>query len=152
MASEPKAVWGDIATAAFVQSCHLFKSLDEDALQDLIKLASVQTFATGEVIFHEGEIGEDFFIVKDGVVGVSVDRDGQVVDLAHFDKGACIGEGAVLSSSPRRATVSARTEVAVIRFPALMVKALGERFPKVLKLLETIRSARGKDLSEKTAE
>jgi hypothetical protein len=40
------------------------------------------------------------------------------------------------------ATVSARTELSVIRFPGAMVVALAKRFPKVGKLLEALQAAR----------
>jgi hypothetical protein len=43
MASEAREVWGDLAASAFVQENHLFRSLDEEARRDLVKLARYQS-------------------------------------------------------------------------------------------------------------
>lgn len=149
MASDAREVWGDLATSAFVQSSHLFKSLDEEAMQDLLKLASCVTYAAGEPIVREGDAGDEFFLIKDGVAAVTAQKNGTEHELGHLDKGAFFGEYAVLTGKPRMATVTARTEVTAVRFPAPMIAAFAERFPKVKKLLDAVKAAREKDAEAK---
>ncbi len=147
MASDPKEVWGDLATSAFVRSSHLFKSLDEEACQDLLKLAQVQVYGPGETLIGEGSTGDDFFLVRDGSAALSADRGGRALGLGHLERGGFFGEEKLLGGAGHPATVVALTEVAVVRFPAPMVAALAERFPKVGQLLQAVAAARQKELA-----
>jgi CRP-like cAMP-binding protein len=147
MASDPREVWGDLATSAFVRSSHLFKSLDEEACQDLLKLARVQTYSAGETLVGEGSAAEDFFLVRDGTAALSAERDGRALELGHLDRGGFFGEQRLLGGDIHPTTVVALTEVAVVRFPAPMVAALAERFPKLGQLLQAVAAARRKELA-----
>jgi CRP-like cAMP-binding protein len=145
MASRPREVWGDLATSAFIEASHLFRPLDEEARRDLLHLAVTQTFAPAEVILSEDEVGDDFFLVLDGVAAATTQRAGQVVELGTLDRGAFFGEFRLLTGRPHMATVFARTEVTVVRFPASLIAALAIRFPKVRQLLDSVKAGREKD-------
>jgi CRP-like cAMP-binding protein len=75
-------------------------------------------------------------------VVVRLESGGVVRDVAYLDRGAIFGEFAALGSPVRLATVVARTELQVIRFPGSVVAALLERFPRFAKLLGALASAR----------
>ena len=145
MASEPRQVWGDLATSAFVQGSHLFRTLGEEETRDLLKLAATVSFAPGERILVEGGAADDFYLVRDGIAAVTAHRNGQDVELGLLEKGAFFGEFRLISGVPHVATVTARTEVTVVRFPTPMVAALAGRHPKVLKLLEAVKVGREKE-------
>jgi len=149
MASEAREVWGDLAASAFVQGNHLFRSLDEEALRDLVKLSAYQTFAPGERVIEQGQAGEEFFLVRDGLASVTVARAGRAVELGTLEQGAFFGEFRLLTAALHFATVSAVTELTVVRFPAPMILALGDRFPRMRKLLESVKAARERANSEK---
>jgi hypothetical protein len=51
----------------------------------------------------------------------------------------------------RAAALVARSEVSVVTFPAPVIAAIGERFPKVRKLLEAVHAARERDAAQKLA-
>ncbi len=142
MASEPGPVFGDLATTAFVESSLLFKSLDPDARRDLIQLARLVTFAAGEVISSENDDG--FYLLRDGSAAVLVARDGAPVEIAVLERGALFGEARVLGSGVE-AALAARTDGAAVLLPAPVVAAVAERFPKMKKLLETVKAAREKE-------
>ncbi len=142
MASEAREVWGDLATSAFVQGNHLFRSLDEEARRDLVKLSLYQTFAPGERVIERGQAGEEFFLVRDGLAAVTVAEDGRAVELGTLEQGAFFGEIRLLTGVPHTADVSAVTQLTVVRFPAPMILALCDRFPRMKKLLESVKAAR----------
>jgi CRP-like cAMP-binding protein len=146
MASEPREVWGDLATIAFVESSHLFKSLDPDAHHDLLELAQVVSYVAGETIAGEGD--EGFCLVRDGAAAIVVASGTGATDLAHVDRGAFFGEARVLGV-PCAASLVARSDVTVLRFPAAVIAAMAERFPKVRKLLEAVLAARERDAASK---
>jgi CRP-like cAMP-binding protein len=149
MVTKPREVWGDLATSAFIEASHLFKSLDEEAREDLIKLAQSVCFTAGEVVLRQGEGGEFFYLIQDGSVDVTALRDGQAAEVGILDRGAFFGESHALTGAPHRATISARTDICVIQFPSPIIGALAERFPKVRKLLEAVSSGRGKETTSK---
>ena len=82
---------------------------------------------------------------KDGIADVSSSRNGRAVELGVLEKGAFFGEFRLISGVPHVATVTARTEMTVVRFPAPMISALAGRHPKVRKLLEAVKSGREKE-------
>ena len=149
MASEPHEVWGDLATSAFVQGNLLFRSLDDEARSDLVKLSAYQTFAPGERVIERGQAGEEFFMVRDGLATVTVARGGRAVELGTLNQGAFFGEMRLLTGAPHGADVSAVTELTVVRFPAPMILALCQRFPRMKKLLESVMAARERANAEK---
>jgi len=148
MASAPLAVWGDLATTAFVESSHLFKSLDPDARRDLLQLATLVTFAPGEQVSAEGD--ESFYLVRDGAAAVVVSGPGGPTEVARLERGAFFGEARVLGTGPA-GTLAAVSEVTLVAFPAPVIGAMGERFPKVRKLLEVVQAARARDAAGRIA-
>ncbi len=149
MASEAREVWGDLAASAFVQENHLFRILDEEARRDLVKLSRFQTFSPGERIIECGQAGEEFFLVRAGLARVTVPRGGQPVELGTLEQGAFFGEFRLLTGSPHGADVSAVTELTVVRFPAPMILALCQRFPRMRRLLELVKEARERANAER---
>ncbi len=150
MASAPRPVWGDIATTAFVEASHLFKSVEPDARRDLLQLGKVLELAPGEVVPASADSGEAFYLVRDGAASVLVPGKDGTVELARLERGAFFGEAQVLGGG-RPASLRAVTDVTVIAFPAPVVGAIAERFPKVRKLLETVHAARERDAAERLA-
>ncbi|HEY7725782.1 MAG TPA: cyclic nucleotide-binding domain-containing protein [Anaeromyxobacteraceae bacterium] len=137
-------MWGDLVATAFVESSPLFRSLDDEARQDLLQVAEQLTFLAGEEVVREGEPGDDIFMVREGQAAVSRGAEAGA-QIAVLDRGAVFGEFVAMGSPVRTATVRARTALAVIRFPGAVVVALAARFPKVGRLLEHVRAARERD-------
>ncbi len=148
MASAPREVWGDLATTAFVEASHLFKSLDEGARRDLLRLAQVVSFSPGELVSGEGDDG--FYLVLEGATAVLVSAPGGAVEIARLERGAFFGETRVLGAG-RRASLGALSEVTLVLFPARVIAAMSDRFPKVKKLLEVVLAARERNAEQKAA-
>jgi CRP-like cAMP-binding protein len=69
----------------------------------------------GEIIFSEGEIGNDMFILQAGTVELIKAIAGETKVLATLEKGDFFGEMSVLEDLPRTATARAKTDVEVVR-------------------------------------
>jgi len=138
MPGEPREVWGDLPTSAFIGASVLFRTLDDATRADLLKLARLQSFAPGELVDREGE--GDLFLIRDGQAKVTLQADGNTVEVATVERGAYFGEMIAEPGCPE--LVRAHTGLDVIRFPGPMIAALAERFPRVGKLLEALREAR----------
>ena len=72
-----------------------------------------KSFAAGEEIIHEGDVGEELFILVEGTCEVS----NSGVKIAKLDVGSSFGELSLVDSQPRSATVRALepSRVLVIR-------------------------------------
>lgn len=63
-----------------------------------------KNFAKNEVIFHEGDPGDEMFIIQEGKVKISKKIGDVHKTLAILDKGEFFGEMAILNNKPRSAT------------------------------------------------
>ena len=71
--------------------------------------------AAGEVIFQEGDLGTEMFIIHEGKVEISKQvESGESKPLAVFEKGDFFGEMAILEDLPRTATATALTAATLL--------------------------------------
>lgn len=96
--------WGDERTPAFAAAVEseLERRLAASILRDGVKLVR-RRVARGETLVEQGTLGQDLFVLLDGVFDVEVD--GAVV--AQVGSGAILGERAVLGDGRRTATLRA---------------------------------------------
>jgi hypothetical protein len=69
----------------------------------------------GDIIFSEGDIGTEMFIIQSGVVELFKSIAGETRVLATLEKGDFFGEMSVLEDVPRNASARAKTDVEVVR-------------------------------------
>jgi|GEM_PF-452182 len=84
-----------------------------------------KTFRRGEIIFREGEMGNQAYIVVTGTVEVFRYVEGEKVSLASLRKGELFGEMALVDNSLRTAVARERTGVVIIP-RVLFYQSLGE--------------------------
>ncbi len=69
-----------------------------------------RSYAVGEMIFRNGDTGQELFLVRRGVVRVMLPlKDGSHHNLASFGRGSFFGEMAFLTGEPRSAQAVATT-------------------------------------------
>ena len=141
MASAPRPVWGDLATTAFVESSHLFKSVDPDARRDLLQLAKLLELGPGELVPSPVESGDSFYLVRDGSASVLVPGKAGAVEIARLEHGAFFGEGRVLGGD-RPASLRAITDLTVVAFPAPEPDAVAAAKTQGKPLLVAVHAAR----------
>jgi CRP-like cAMP-binding protein len=147
MPCAPREVWGDLAATAFVEANVLFRSLDAETRRDLLRLATQEDHEAGQRI-AAGDGDDRVYLIRDGNAAVVLDRAGTPVQVALLERGAFFGEERVLGN-PVEGALVARTDVALVTFPAPVLAAVAERFPRVRKLLEAVAAARQKDAAQR---
>jgi CRP-like cAMP-binding protein len=75
---------------------------------------SSQTFASGDQIFAQGDLGTEMYIIQEGEVHIVKHITGESHVLSKLEKGDFFGEMALLESVPRTADAVAATEVRVL--------------------------------------
>jgi len=63
-------------------------------------------FRAGEVLFREGESGDEMFVVQSGLVRITKHFGGEERPLATLGRGEFVGEMAILNEKPRTATAT----------------------------------------------
>ncbi len=109
------------------------------------------THLMGDIIFSEGDIGTDMFILQSGTVELLKAIGGETRVLATLEKGDFFGEMSVLEDVPRSASARAKTDVELVRingatFDAMlrsnteiavrMMRKLSRRLREVTAMLE----------------
>ncbi len=86
-----------------LQGVPIFRFLNYQELVKVASLTELRHFVADEVIFNEGDEGEELFVVLSG--GVRVTKGEQT--LVEFGQGEHFGEMALIDREPRSASVSA---------------------------------------------
>ena len=73
------------------------------------------TFAPGQIIVRQGEVGDAAYVVLSGKAEVLVDSPNGQIKVADLEPNAIVGEIAILSNQTRTATVRATTSVDTLR-------------------------------------
>jgi signal transduction histidine kinase len=118
----------------------LFSRLSPQDLARVRGIARELTFAASQNIFNEGDPGDGVYLVRDGLVEISVQGGpaGRFI-LKEAGPGDLIGEMAVLEDQPRSATAVALKETVLYFLPRADVLNLVEAVPSVaLALLKEI--------------
>jgi hypothetical protein len=105
----------------------------------------------GDIIFSEGEIGTEMYIIQSGTVELLKEIGGETRVLSTLEKGDFFGEMSVLEDLPRTASARAKTDVELVRingatFDAMlksnaeiavrMMRKLSRRVREVTDMLE----------------
>jgi CRP-like cAMP-binding protein/thioredoxin reductase/Fe-S-cluster-containing hydrogenase component 2 len=93
---------------------YLELSLPEAEFEQLVHEAQLKQYAVGEVLFDEGDEADGLYLIRRGSVTVSRHVAGKEVVLAYVSAGNYVGEMALVSDTPRSATVRAVSPTDVI--------------------------------------
>jgi CRP/FNR family transcriptional regulator, cyclic AMP receptor protein len=88
----------------------LFSACSDKELDRLARHAEIVEFAAGDTLMAEGELGQEFYVIVDGEVGVTRGE----TTVAKLGPGAYVGELALLDPGPRTATVAALRDTATV--------------------------------------
>ncbi len=92
---------------AFLRDSELFENQPPEVIRAVLEQGQLVQFGPGDVVFRQGDEGERLFVVKSGVLEVLASpADGaDQVPVAYLGTGEVLGELALLTGSPRSATV-----------------------------------------------
>ena len=118
-------------TLAFLREVRLFKDIETPELTALGYTLRERILRRGQVLFHEGEIGEEMFVVVRGSIVISKpvkERVEQV--LARIGPGDFFGEMSLFDRSPRSATVQADSDATLLALDREALRRLTEVSPR----------------------
>jgi CRP-like cAMP-binding protein len=96
-------------------------------------------FEDGEVIFEEGSIGNEFYIIEQGKVEISQRINGNKTTIAVLERDDFFGEMAAITDAPRSATATALGETDLICLSTgLLFKKMQSNPHFTAKILQTL--------------
>jgi CRP-like cAMP-binding protein len=90
-----------------LQRVPIFQGLDRRELERIAGSMKQRTFRAGDTVTTEGQGGVGFFVIEDGTARVTVGGE----DRRTLGSGDYFGEVALLTDSPRTATIKAETDL-----------------------------------------
>mmetsp|Transcript_2408 Transcript_2408/g.4651 ORF Transcript_2408/g.4651 Transcript_2408/m.4651 type:complete len:350 (+) Transcript_2408:42-1091(+) len=99
----------------------LMKMLSPSDRKQLMLALKEVNFRSGEKIIKQGDAGDNFYILDQGVCDIHIDGKGSVMKAK---KGVAFGELALLHNAPRAATVTAESDVTAWALDILSFKSI----------------------------
>ena len=111
----------------------------------LLPNSRVHQFGNGEVLMHQGEIGDFFHILRRGTVEVVAHAtNGGSIHIADVKAPAFVGEIALLTGEPRNASVVARSDVEVLELNRDAFTHLFQQRPESLNEISEVVAGESK--------
>jgi CRP/FNR family cyclic AMP-dependent transcriptional regulator len=125
------------AKIELLKQAPLFSGCSKSELRALARIADELDLRQGTVITREGRPGREFFVLISGSADVT--KNGEKV--AQLGAGEWFGEIALLTDSPRTATVTATSPVDVLVVTDRRFREVVETMPSIaLKILSSVSS------------
>src|SRR5712692_11260859 len=99
----------------FLRSSDLCENQPDEVLHAVLAQGQVEDYGPGAIVFRQGDQGDKLYIVKSGVLEILTSQsDGaDPLPLAYLGTGEILGELALLTGSPRSATVRSPEQAVV---------------------------------------
>ena len=109
--SKQLSMYSTLEKALILNSIDLFESIPSEELIRVAQIAEEEQFETDTPLFEEGDFGDSMYIVANGKVRV---HKGKRI-IAELEKGACVGEMALLDQEPRSADVTVNADTIMLK-------------------------------------
>ncbi len=122
----------------------LVRSLPPEDMEDLLLCIQPVTCKTGETIFVQGEKGNAFYLIDQGIVSI-IAEDQELKDakqIAQLKTGDSFGEMALLTGEPRTASAIALTETTLLKIEKEHFHELLDRSPRLRFAVNKLTSSR----------
>lgn len=113
----------------FLRQHPLFGALPASLLGGLAEQARTRTVAPGAVLCEEGDPADSVFVLLSGRMEVERNGKGAVASLGR--RGDLMGEMAILTGTPRSATLRAELESSVLEIPSDGFRQMLDRVPEL---------------------
>ena len=140
-------------TVEFLSTVEIFSLLKPEEINSIAGLFKVREIKGGEVLFREGEEGNELFIVKRGTVASSIRLpDGGERQVAVFNAGNFFGEMSIFENAPRSATCYCTEQSTLLGLHEKEFYRMIEQYPdiatKIMYRMLNITTQRLRDTGE----
>jgi hypothetical protein len=123
-------------TAALVEQVPFFKHASAEFLRDIIPRLDARQFEPGEILVHQGDVGDEMYFLTKGQAEVLCGNAPQPLTILR--EGSFFGELAILWDAPRAATVRTLSDVEVYALSRDGVLQLAHAHPDFERYLKAV--------------
>jgi CRP-like cAMP-binding protein len=128
-----------------LKTVDLFQDIPGELLSQISQISSTKNYEQGEVIFKEGDSGDSMFIVINGEV--SIKKKEKII--AKLEKGASLGEMALLDNEPRSADAVADKDSVLLKINQDVFYELMEGNADIMKQIVRLLTSRLRDANSR---
>jgi CRP/FNR family cyclic AMP-dependent transcriptional regulator len=114
--------------ASLLKQIPLFAEVPEDDLRKVAAFATTEEFPEGATVVKEGGYSNHFYAIQEGTV--KVERGGE--HLADLGPGDVFGEQGLLEKQERSATVTATSQIKLIKIEHWELSRMKQSMPEVV--------------------
>ena len=141
------------ARVAALRGVELFARLEREELRSLAQRLVRAPFAAGDVITRQGAIAHWLYLLVKGEAEVWVEAaDGPRRRVATLGPGQVFGEMGMMTGEPRRATITARTDVECYRLDKAGFEGIIRTRPAIAEDISRVLAARAGGLKQTVEE
>lgn len=120
-----------------------FTDLPEDELDRILAQLEIVNLKSGEILFREGDPGENMYIVVSGDLEILMapDTDNELI-LNRIPQGEYIGEMSLVTGAPRTASVRAHGDVVLLSMSRAQLMDLLQQHPQLASTMVNVLSHR----------
>jgi serine/threonine protein kinase len=133
---------GSAPDIQFLKATPILDTLSDQALKQLMVAIQPVRCGEGERLMHQGEEGDCFYIIRQGSCAVSIDKDGEAMQVAVLRAGDLVGEMAILTGESRNANVDAVTDMALWRINRKALENISLQHPEIRQVLTQVVTKR----------
>ncbi len=115
----------------FIEGIDLFQNMTVREAKIASLMAYTEDLKQGTLLFTEGEIGDEMYVVLEGSISIFMQKDGSRTDLALLEKGNTFGEMGLFRKAERSASAEAAEKTRVLVVNRDCLEPLKKRNPKI---------------------
>jgi len=133
---------------AILAEVDLFASFSPDELRALAEKLVIAPFVKGSAITRQGRVAHWLYLIVSGEADVWVEQNGKRTHVATLLSGSVVGEMGMMTGEPRRATVTARSDVECLRLGKSGLESVLRARPDIASEISAVIAARQGQLDE----
>lgn len=115
-----------------INSIGLLANLDEDEAKDFLNTGTILPCKEGDLIIRPGDVGDEMFVVLEGVAEVWGGTEERPLSMALLGPGQVFGEIAFVSKVPRTAKVVANTDMKLLLLTQTFFNKAMKNMPSIV--------------------
>lgn len=117
---------------SFMKGVHLFAQLTEDELYHFLPYMYLRKYKQNEAVFFRNDPSNAIYIVRNGVIKISLDIEGNMEELAKAHANETLGDNTLLPEAKRMFNAIICSEEAELYIiPKINIQAIFEDYPRI---------------------
>jgi len=137
---------------ALLAEVDLFSHFSESELRALAENLTVAPYVKGATVTRQGRVAHWLYLIVSGEADVWVEQNGKRTHIATLMPGSVVGEMGMMTGAPRRATVTARSDLECLRLGKGGFESVLRARPEIASEISRVIASRQGRLDEVSRE